>query len=50
MGFSDAAPLLCPTIANGDLALVDGDDIDYKDVNIGDKDEQELVQAVDEAI
>ncbi len=24
-------------IANGDLPLVDGDDIDYKDVEIGDQ-------------
>ncbi len=30
LGFSAAAPLLCPMIANGDLPLVDGDDIDYK--------------------
>ncbi len=37
-------------IANGDLPLVDGDDIDYKDVEIGDQDEQELAQAIDDAI
>ncbi len=41
-GFSAAPPHLCPMIANGDLPLVDGDDIDYKDVEIGDQDEQEL--------
>ncbi len=37
-------------IANGDLPLVDGDDIDYKDVEIGDQDEQELAQEIDDAI
>ncbi len=35
LGFSAAAPRLRPMIANGDLPLVDGDDIDYKDVKIG---------------
>ncbi len=50
LGFSAAAPRLCPMIANGDLPLVDGDDIDYKDVEIGDQDEQELAQAIYEAI
>ncbi len=37
-------------IANGDLPLVDGDDIDYKDVEIGDQDEQELAQAIYDVI
>ncbi len=37
-------------IANGDLPLVDGDDVDYKDVEIFDQDEQELAQAIDDAI
>ncbi len=37
-------------IANGDLPLVDGDDIDYKDVEIYDQDEQELAQGIDDAI
>ncbi len=37
-------------IANDDLPLVDGDDIDCKDVEIGDQDEQELAQAIDDAI
>ncbi len=37
-------------IENGDLPLVDGDDIDYKDVEIGDQNEQELAQAIDGAI
>ncbi len=37
-------------IANGDLTLVDGDDIDYKGVEIGDEDERELAQAIDDTI
>ncbi len=47
LGFSDAAPCLCPTIANGDLPLVDSDDIDDKAVEIGNQIEQELAQAID---
>ncbi len=39
LGFSAAALHLSRMIANGDLPLVDGDDIDYKDVEIGDQDE-----------
>ncbi len=37
-------------ISNGDLPLVDGDYIDYKDVDIGDQDEQEIEQAIDDGI
>ncbi len=37
-------------IANGDLPLVDGDDIDYKNVETGEQDEKELGKAIDEAI
>ncbi len=44
------APRLCHLIANGDFPLREGDDIDYKDVEIGDQDEAELGQAVSEAI
>ncbi len=36
-------------IANGDLPLVDSNDIDYKDVEIGENDEQELAKAIDDA-
>ncbi len=50
LGFSDAAPRLCPNIANGDLPLVDSDDTNYKDVEIGNQNERELAQAIDEAI
>ncbi len=37
-------------IANVDHPLIDGDDIDYNDVEIGDQDEQELAQAIDDVI
>ncbi len=37
-------------IAKGDFTLVDGDDIDYKDVDIGDQGEQELEQATNHAM
>ncbi len=37
-------------IANGDLPLVESNDIDYKDVEICDTDEQELAKAIDDAI
>ncbi len=50
MGCSDAAPRLCPMVAKGDLPFVDWDDVDYRDADIGDHDEQELAQAIDEAI
>ncbi len=50
MRFSDATTRLCLMTANGDLPLVHGDDIDYKDVEFGDQDEQELAQAIHEAI
>ncbi len=50
--FSDAAPRLCFMIANGDIPLVDVDDIDYKDVKIGYQDEHVIAldQAVENAI
>ncbi len=50
LGFSAAAPRLCLMIANGDLPVVDSDDVHYKDVDIGDQDEKELAQAFDDAI
>ncbi len=37
-------------IANGDLPLIDGEDIDYKDVEIGHQDEKGLAQAIDDSI
>ncbi len=50
LGFSAAAPPSLSYDRKRDLPLVDGDDIDYKDVEIGNQDEQELEQAIDDAI
>ncbi len=44
--YSAEAPRLCYLIANGDFPLREGDDIGCKDVEIGDKNEAELGQAV----
>ncbi len=48
--FSEEAPRLCQLFPNGDLPLCEGDDIDYKEVEIGNQDEAELDQPISEAI
>ncbi len=48
--YSEEAPIICHLIANGDFPLREGDDVDYKAVEISDQDEGELYQAVSEAI
>ncbi len=48
--YSAEAPRLCHLIAKGYFSLREGDDIDFKDVEIGDQNETELDQAVSEAI
>lgn len=45
--FSPGTPRPCSMLANGDFPLKDGDDIDYKDVDIGEQDEDELQSALD---
>ena len=37
---------LCCMIANGDFPLKDGDDIDYKDVEVGEQEEGEINTAI----
>lgn len=42
-----AAARLCSMMSNGNFPLMDGDDIAYKDVDVGVQDEQELEQEID---
>ena len=44
----DTVAKLCTLIQNGDFPLRDGDDIDYKDVEIGPRNEEELQSAIEE--
>ena len=41
---------ICNLISNGDFPLNDGDTVDYKDMAIGEQDEEELEAAIDDAI
>ena len=39
-------PRICNIVADGDFPLKDGDEIDYKDLEIGDQDQAELDEAI----
>ena len=44
------SPRSCSIFSNGDFVANDGDDIDYKDVDIGSQDDKELSEAIDDAV
>ena len=49
-GLLTHGPRVCSMLANGDFPLKDADDIDYKDVEVGEQDELELNEAIKDMV